>query len=257
LKERADIQVLSNWDAYSKLMEQGRRSFANVFIMYLSTGCIATLARRYLERTRRSMDLIEPEKENITNPPQWTVRRLLRSPLVLFTLFLLFGSLLLPGQPWKHMRTTLLFDAVSTISSVFVTKTLRDMQNDCTVAGLGADPLGNLNYNPGDDPYYISNLDSPIDEFIEDALEGLQFTNIVHIVLESMRADSYPFKEESLLMTFAKDTYGPRSDAKPATTSNVSPFIASLAEHTISWETVWSTIPFTHKAMLGRISCFL
>ena len=127
------------------------------------------------------------------------------------------------------------------------------MQQDCgVVGGLGTNPLGNLNYNPGDDPYYISNLDSPIDDFIADALEGVEFTNIVHIVLESMRADSYPFKEESQLMTYIKNNFEFREKGKSVTTSNVTPFIASLAKHTISWETMWSTIPFTHKAMLGR-----
>ena len=112
-------------------------------------------------------------------------------------------------------------------------------------------------YNPANDPYYISNLATPVDAFIAEALEGVTFTNIVHIVLESMRSDSYPFNEFGPLANYVNENYGDEPHRQPITTSNVTPFIASLAEHTISWETVWATIAYTHKAMLGRISTIL
>lgn len=238
-------------------MTQGVGNCVKLVIIYLSTGCMTIFARRTLEGKRTSIDYVDTESQNITDPPHWIVQRFYSRPLIFLTSFLLIGSLLLHGQPWKHIRSTLLFDVVTTILSVLFNKALREKKQDCGVVGLGTNPLGNLNYNPGTDPYYISNLESPLDDFIENALEGVQITNIVHIVLESMRADSYPFKEESELMTYIKKNFEFRTNAKPATISNVSPFIASLAEHTISWETVWSTIPFTHKAMLGRISDFV
>ena len=170
-------------------------------------------------------------------------------------LFLLIGSFFLPAHPWRHMSSTLLFDVIGTILSTILSNHLRNMApKSSTNSHSATNPLGNLNYNPADDPYYISNLDSPIDSFIAEALEGVEITNIVHIVLESMRADSYPFKENGLLAQYIERTFEKPDDAVPITTANISPFIASLAESTLSWETMWATIPFTHKAMLGRTS---
>lgn len=82
------------------------------------------------------------------------------------------------------------------------------------------------------------------------ALEGTKFTNIVHIVLESMRADSYPFQEDSSLVAFTMKNYEFISSGTAVTTSNVSPFIESIAEHTISWEIVFATVSFTYVFQL-------
>jgi hypothetical protein len=112
----------------------------------------------------------------------------------------------------------------------------------------------NLNYNPAEDPYYISNLDLPVDEFIASALKNLRFTNIVHIVLESMREDSYPYDEQGLLHQYIQTNMTPVQNGTPVNTQTITPFIDSLAEHTLSWHTMWSTIPYTHKAMLGCTS---
>ena len=178
---------------------------------------------------------------------------LIHRPVVRVLLLLLLGSLFLPAHPWRHMSSSLLFDIVSTLLSAILSKHLRNMgAQSSTNSHPGTNPMGNLNYNPADDPYYISNLDSPIDSFIAEAIDGLEFTNIVHIVLESMRADSYPFKENGLLAQHIEQSFEKPPNSVPITTSNISPFIASLAENTISWETMWATIPFTHKAMLGR-----
>jgi len=75
----------------------------------------------------------------------------------------------------------------------------------------------------------------------------------MHIVLESMREDSFPYDEEGLLARHIKlNEEPPAEGGTPITTETITPFIASLADHTISWHTMWSTIPYTHKAMLGR-----
>jgi hypothetical protein len=121
----------------------------------------------------------------------------------------------------------------------------------------GSNPLGNHNYDPKHDPYYISNLDQPIDAFIASALEGTRFTNVFHIVLESMREDSFPYDESGLLHQHIQKNLEPAKDGVPLTTKNITPFIASLAEHTLSWHTVWASVPYTHKAMLGRELLFL
>ena len=238
--------MLSNWKVYSKLLAQGGGTSRNIFVIFIGTGCTAIIAR-----------LCQPD-QGATLPTtmehkQGPSRKLIKQPLVRVLLVLIIGGLFLPAHPWRRMASTLLFDVFATILSVVLTKHIRNIKAQSTNSNFGSNPLGNLNYNPANDPYYISNLDQPIDDVIAQAIEGLEFTNVVHIVLESMRADSYPFKENSLLANHADQNFEKPSYSVPITTSNISPFIASLAEHTISWETMWATIPFTHKAMLGRI----
>jgi hypothetical protein len=237
-------------------MAQGGGNFGKVFMVYLFFGAAAMFARRFMESRESRSDLLESEKHEVAESTMKSgaLRRFLSAPLIPTILFLLIGAMFLPRQPWKHMTATLLYDVVGTISSAIITKSLRDMRGDCNVAALGSNPLGNLNYNPAEDPYYISNLDSPMDPFIAKVLEGTQFTNIVHIVLESMRADSYPWNENGDLMKHIKDNFEFVEGGPAVTTSNITPFIDSVAQHTLQWETVWATIPFTHKAMLGRIS---
>jgi hypothetical protein len=212
-------------------MAQGRGTFDMFFVIYISVGMMAVLPRLLLSR-------VEPVK------PQFANFRLI--------IFLLCGTLLITQQPWKRLKSTLLYDFVSTVSSAVITKSLKDTKGCSTT--FGANPLGTLNYSPAKDPYYVSNLDSPIHEFINDALEGTKFTNIVHIVLESMRPDCFPFQEESQLMTFIKSNFDFPEGGAAITTANVSPFIASLSKNTILWDRVAATVPFTHKAMIGRKS---
>ena len=249
---RVDIQIVSEWKMYSKFVGQGGGRFGYILIIYISTGLAAMFARRGLEGNYKRE--AESEIQDTIEPRKRIFRKFLRTPFVRLTAFLFIGSLFLPGQPWKSMRTTLLVDVIHTVSSAAVTKSLGNLRGDCSGATLGSNPLGSLNYSPANDPYYVSNLDSPIDDFIETALEGTEFTNIVHIVLESMRADCYPFEEDSQLMTYITNNLQFLPNGRPITTSNISPFIASLAKHTISWETMWTLAPFTHKAMVGRTS---
>lgn len=172
---------------------------------------------------------------------------------ILFSISL--GTCLFP-PPWSHLTSTLLYDVLKTLSLAVVKSNLR---SDCTVASgtssaAGSNPLSNLNYNPAEDPYYITNLELPILDWVAVALEGAEFTNIVHIVLESMRADSYPFDEQGNLMKHIQQNLQVVENGTDVTTSNITPFIQSIAENTLSWNTMWSTGAFTHKAMLGRIS---
>jgi hypothetical protein len=151
------------------------------------------------------------------------------------------------------MTSSLLLDVIGGIASVFVAKIVRHMFVPAGSSNYASNPLGNLNYNPWEDPYYISNLDSPIDGFIAEALDGVKFQNIVHIVLESVRADCFPFQEQGPFVNYIKENFRPHKNGSAITTANITPFIASLAENTISWDTMWSIVPFTHKALLGRI----
>jgi hypothetical protein len=141
------------------------------------------------------------------------------------------------------------------MSSALLSSTFR-RGGECGKESVSNNPFGNLNYDPANDPYYVSNIHLPIDDFIRSALEDTKFTNIVHIVLESMREDSYPFQEDGLLNQHIRAHERPVRGGTPVNTETLTPFIASLAEHTISWHTMWSTIPYTHKAMLGCISPF-
>lgn len=229
-------------------------------MLYVSLSVVTVIVRKVLETPCEQQDSAALESMDVPSPRR-PLRRFLNAPVVRFTAFLLLGSFFLPVDPWRNMTTAPLYDLFIVISSgvtVVVPASIPDLPlqevklESAHTHPQGSNPLGNFNYNRLDDPYYISNLDSPVDGFVAKALEGTHFTNIVHIVLESMRADSYPFKEDSLLATYIRDNFEPAPNGKAVTTANVSPFIASLAEHSISWETVWSSVPFTHKAMLGR-----
>lgn len=238
-------------------MAQGSGKFGKICIVHLACGAVVMLVRLLVEHGNGRLGLLQGEKSKSheTHVEQRPLRQFLNTPFVPFTLFLLLGSVFLPQQPWKHMTATLLYDVVGTISATIISKTVRDMRTECNSV-RGGSTLGNFNYNPVDDPYYISNLDSPVDPFIAEALKGTQFTNIVHIVLESMRADSYPWQETGDLARHILENFERPLGSPEITTEQVTPFIQSIAENVISWETVWATIPFTHKAMLGRTSLF-
>jgi hypothetical protein len=217
-------------------MAEGAATTRKLILLFSTSGVLTVFTRHCLETTRFPTTSLETFFQKFLN-----VRVLIA--LAVCTVFL-------PAQPWRHMTSTLLYDIVSTITSVIVVKNVRDSQEHCGPIH-SSNPLGNLNYDPMEDPYYISNLESPVIDFIEEALEECEFRHIVHIVLESMRADCFPLQEDGLLATYVKGKYKP-AEAE-LTTANVTPFITTLAENMIMWETVWATIPFTHKAMLGRI----
>jgi len=173
-----------------------------------------------------------------------------KAPLIVALLCVLLGVYILPPYPWRRLTATILYDFGAAISSIILGHHVKVA--DSPTARLGSNPLGNFHYDPAEDPYYISNLDEPIDEFIASALNGTHFTNIFHIVLESMREDSYPWDESGLLHQHIIKNVEFAENGTPIRTDTISPFITSLAEHTISWHTTWASIPFTHKAMLGR-----
>ena len=192
---------------------------------------------------RLSLDGVEDKKPSTRSPPIF-----IRVLIVLSIL-----TILLPEQPWRHLTATLLFDVVKAISTVLVAPHLKTEINTSEMPAVGSNPLGNLRYNPAEDPYYITNLNESIDEFFTTALSGTKFTNIMHIILESMREDSFPYDEQGLLAQHIKQNeQPPETGGTPISTETITPFISSLADHTISWHTMWSTIPYTHKAMLGR-----
>jgi hypothetical protein len=238
-------------------MAQGTGNFGKIVLIYLACGAVAVLIRRVLEIRNGKSDIGLGENseshESHESQVERPMRRFLSQPFIPLILFLPLGSVFLPQEPWKHMTATLLYDVVATISATITTKGLRDTKGGERNTNRGSNPLGNFNYNPLEDPYYISNLDASVDPFIAAALEETQFTNIIHIVLESMRADSFPWQENGDLAKYIKDNYEQIPNGSDITTSQITPFIQSLAPNTISWETVWATIPFTHKAMLGRI----
>lgn len=239
-------------------MAQGSGKFIRTVAFYLLFSAIPIFLRCRIERNSPScivVDLESPFSEKFEDDP---LRRTC-GPSVPLAFFLIFGAIFLPHQPWRHLTSTLLYDMVRTISSVMLSRSLREgvecaASSNATV--LGVHPLADSLYNPAKDPWYVSNLNQSVDPFIAKALEGTQFTNVVHIVLESMRADCYPFQENGLLNQHIRTKLLPTADETPITTQTITPFISSLAENIISWDTVWATIPFTHKSMLGCIPTF-
>ena len=173
---------------------------------------------------------------NYDSAPTSIIRHFWNTPFLPIISFLLIGAILLPQQPWGHMTSTLLDDVISTMSSVIITRTFQNQGGMFERSSIDKNPFRTLNYSPADDPYYISNLDSPIDPFIVDTLEGAQFINIIHIVLESMRSDSYPWNENGALMKHINEKFERVDGVPELTTSNIMLFISSLFEHSISGE---------------------
>jgi len=230
-----DIKVITHWQYYRRVMAQGNSSLFQVLAGYVLVGLIATFARLYFERHRR-LDKWGPREK----------KRFYFSAyhLNVATAILVLGAMLFLSQnPWRIMRSTLLFDTLSIFN---FRKAYVPSQSVPTAGVSGA------RYNPSKDPYYISNLDEPVDPFIASALEGTEFKNIVHIMLESMRSDSFPWDENGLLHQHLQEFMEPPQI--PLTVENITPFIESIAPHTLRWDTMWSTIPYTLKAMLGRTS---
>lgn len=247
IENNGDVQFLSNRKTFGKIIMRGRGGAFTSFAAFVATGCFLALLRKHLDNTK--FRRVPPEMFNTTalsGFPKFICTR-----LVQFILVLLVGSLCIRSQPWKQMTSTLMLDIVGNIGSVLTPK-LHRIETTPGYRELVVNYLGTLNYTPADDPYYISNLDEPVIDFIADALEGVKFKHIVHIVLESMRADSFPFQENSHLVNYIRSNFPPHVNGTPITTANISPFIASLVEHTISWETMWTHIPWTHKAIIAR-----
>jgi hypothetical protein len=230
------------------MLAQGSGNFVKTLLFYIAISSIPVLFRRHLELSQSYLDIPNVITEKIEHGEP---RSRLFGPFVPLGFILIFGALFLPSQPWRHLTSTLLYDVISTISSVMLSKSLRDIKTCDTSSPIGSSPLGNSYYNPANDPYYITNLDQDIDPFIAAALEGTKFTNVVHIVLESMRADCYPFREDGQLNQHIGQHLKHVENGPLINAQSISPFISSLAENTIVWDSVWSTIPFTHKSMLG------
>jgi len=173
-----------------------------------------------------------------------------RLPLFI-AIFLSFGALLLPREPWKHMTSPLLFDVTMGLSSIIMIG--RNCGGiDSSTGSTHASHFGTgLAYDPKEDPYYVTNLDLEIEPFIKTALKDVKFTHVVEIVLESVRGDCYPFKEDGLFHQFIKENVKPAVNGTPITAKTVTPFIDSLSKQSLLWDQVWSLCPLTNKAMMG------
>src|SRR2546430_607675 len=228
-----------------KLMASGSGNFGIVFTMYCLLGVMAALLSVVIYGAPDVKGL--PSFQRNDRALQRPFRTFIAPLKVRIVLLLLFATLLLPRHPWRHMTATLGYNVV--VAALTVTKSrLFDGHLSCDATEAAID---GLRYDPSSDPYYVSNLDQPITAYIAQALEGTKFTHIVHIILESMREDSFPYQEKGLLNKYIHESVDP---SNAVNTSTITPFIESLAEHTLSWHTMYSTIPFTHKAMLGCMS---
>ena len=229
----ADKKVITQWQYYRGVMSQGNSSLFQVLAGYVCIGLIGTFIRLYFQRHRRLDKWLPREKRRFY---------IAAYHLNMITAILVVGAILfLFKNPWRTMRSTLLFDTLS----IFNFRKAYVPSQSVPAAGISSP-----RYSPSKDPYYVSNLDEPVDPFIASALEGTEFKNIVHIMLESMRSDSFPWDEKGLLHQHLQEFMEPPQI--PLTVENITPFIESIASHTLRWDTMWSTIPYTLKAMLGR-----
>jgi hypothetical protein len=242
-------------------MAQGNNGFGKVLLLYCLMGGMVVLLRVVVLHTTR-MPSPKIPSYHFTQPSEQEptfIQRVIPF-LPLFGYFVL-SWIFMPPSPWRGLTSTLACDVTTAVSSVFIHQAFHSgptlCSGDTSSTRIGTHPFGTLRYNPAYDPYYITNLDQPLDPFIGSALEGVKFTNIVHIVLESMREDSFPYDENGLLHQHILKNEKPVKGGTPITSENLTPFIISLAENTLSWHTMWSTIPYTHKAMLGCTSSLL
>ena len=226
-------------------MTRGRQRSSATFALFCIVAGPITLLRHAFVTMWQQWSTTGPKKGNLARLQHFPYHRV---PYYLVG-FLAFGALFIPQEPWKHMTSTLLLDIAVGLSTVIV------KGNKCPVQTYVSAPQvhfgTNLGYSPDEDPFYITNLNDPIDPFIASALEGIKFTNVVELVLESVRGDCYPFKEDGLLHQFIKENVEPAANATPITTKNITPFIDSLSSHTLIWDGAWSLCPLTNKAMMG------
>jgi hypothetical protein len=231
-----------NFQHLRSTMSAGYITFANVFLSHTMIGIVAVLFRVVLGKSALNLGYWISEVNCESAQPKTKCRGIVRIGFLL-----LFVTLLLPPYPWRHMTATLYYNiavAAFTIMQSKHSSSPEEAERSLLMEGY---------YNPTEDPYYISNLDQPIHDFILRALEGTEFTNIMHIILESMGEDSFPFQNDGLLSTHIHSS--PRVKiVETINNQTLTPFITSLAEHTLEWHTVWTTIPFTHKSMLGCTS---
>jgi hypothetical protein len=234
-------------DYFSKLTAHSKGSVSTTILVY----CVMALPFTALVLIIRSL-VGKYKWQRKRNP--WRIQLSRRHPLSLGICFFLVTILFFSPEPWKQMRSTLIYDVTRGIVSAAGV----EFRNEFATSSNNTDSItvGNLLYNPADDPYYVSNLDNEVYPLISNALKDIKFTNIVQIVLESVRADSYPFQEDGLLHQFIKTNIQPAENATPITTQTITPFIDSLGEHTIIWDQVWSLCPLTNKALLGCNSLF-
>jgi hypothetical protein len=216
-------------------------SCSRVILSYSGIGILAILCRT-----------LAANREDKSQSFKISTRmRTLRVRFVLVLGALSILSAFLPAYPWRHMTRTLLFDVAGAVWDTVLERVKTESLMKGRLPPPG--PFESRKYSPSHDPYYISNLDRPIDDFIAHAIEDLHITNIVHIFLESMRWDSFPFQDDGLLNTHLHTS--PRLNiTQPISSNTITPFIASLAEHTLSWQTMWASAPFSHKVMMSRMS---
>jgi hypothetical protein len=229
-------------------MASGNGDSARTFVIFSLFGMVAVLSRA-------TFDVLSPQHVPQQSEKSTTrsMRLLHRHPGFFSVVFLLSGAILLPRDPWKHMSSTILYDVISAISTTAVENSIRQIQSDCPTSGASQSLFAST-YDPAKDPFYITNLDEPVIPWIADAIRDLNITNVVQIVLESVRADCYPFEENGLLHQHIRKKMNLAVGGVPITTENITPFIASLASNTILWNNTWSICPLTHKAMLGCIN---
>jgi len=229
--------MITQWNFYGQFLLQGSDHFVKVLVFYVFVGLAAFLAKT---RSSRGNERRCKKKQETFDEPR-------KSKFITkLTAILCIGTIFLPQQPWRHMTSTLLWDISTSLVGVKRTAFLPvDTVVDNTT---GSKSPG---YIPAQDPYHISNLDQPLDPFIASALADTEFRHVFHIVLESMRADAFPYQEEGLMDQHIRKHFTPVS---PVTAETITPFIASLSDHSLRWDTMYASIPYTLKSKLGCIA---
>jgi hypothetical protein len=227
------MKMVTQWNFYGQFLLQGNDHFLKVLVFYIFIGLAAAFAKIRIRRGNEK----RCKRKGMSDEPRKS------TPIIKIAAIFCIGTIFLPRQPWRHLTSTLLWDISTSLVNVQRT-TSRPFIGDFD----GTTGFKSPGYTPAEDPYYISNLDQPLDPFIASALEGTEFKHVFHIVLESMRSDSFPYQEDGLLDQHIRKHFIPVS---PITTETITPFIASLADHTLRWDTMYASIPYTLKSKLG------
>jgi len=230
---KVNLKMIMQWNFYGQFLLQGNDHFLKVLGFYIFIGLAAVLVKTRF----RGGNEKRCKRQEISDEPRKS------TSIMKITSLLCVATIFLPRQPWRHLTSTLLWDISTSLVSLQRTTSLPFL------GGVnGTTESKSPGYSPSEDPYYISNLDQPLDPFIASALEGTEFKHIFHIVLESMRSDSFPYQEDGLLDQHIRKHFTPVS---PITTETITPFTASLADHTLRWDTMYASIPYTLKSKLG------
>ena len=146
-------------------MTKANITFVHVFTLYCIVSTFTIFLRLFLTQLYGSTSPLREKftLDNIEN--NQLIQRyieLIRAISIYFIypfLFILVVFAILLPNPWRNITATLGYDVGHALSVVAISK-LFYFSTECATLHIGGGPFfDNLNYNPANNPYYVSNLD--------------------------------------------------------------------------------------------------